>query len=149
MVDKRSLTDLCAPLGIGFRIPNCRTRYRCNFKGRSQLGGRAELKKISVPHSLMTTYRMNLISAGAISLDNTFPAQSTYFTVRGQSYFSRLPKYWPPITLSDRRVFPKEDIKGQPTSRNLSATAKEEFFSVHGQLQLSEIFFSYRCPVLL
>jgi hypothetical protein len=23
-------------------------------------------------------------------------AQSTYFTVRGQSYFSRLPKYWPP-----------------------------------------------------
>jgi hypothetical protein len=22
--------------------------------------------------------------------------QSTYFTVRGQSYFSRLPKYWPP-----------------------------------------------------
>ena len=24
-------------------------------------------------------------------------AQSTYFTVRGQSYFSRLPRYWPPI----------------------------------------------------
>ncbi len=23
-------------------------------------------------------------------------AQSTYFTVRGQSHFSRLPKYWPP-----------------------------------------------------
>jgi hypothetical protein len=30
-------------------------------------------------------------------------AQSTYFTVRGQ-YFSRLPKYWPPIPLSARRV---------------------------------------------
>ncbi len=32
--------------------------------------------------------------------------QSTYFTVRGQSYFSRLPKYWPPIPLSTRRVCP-------------------------------------------
>ncbi len=32
------------------------------------------------------------------------PAQSTYFTVRGQSYFSRPPKYWPPIPLSARRV---------------------------------------------
>ncbi len=30
--------------------------------------------------------------------------QSTYFTVRGQSFFSRLPKYWPPIPLSARRV---------------------------------------------
>ncbi len=33
-------------------------------------------------------------------------AQSTYFTVRGKSYFSRLPKYWPPIPLSARRVCP-------------------------------------------
>jgi len=33
--------------------------------------------------------------------------QSTYFTVSGQSYFSRLPKYWPPIPLSAaRRVCP-------------------------------------------
>ncbi len=32
--------------------------------------------------------------------------QSTYFTGRGQSYFSRLPKYWPPIPLSARRVCP-------------------------------------------
>ena len=30
--------------------------------------------------------------------------QSTYFTVRGQSYFYRLPKYWTPIPLSARRV---------------------------------------------
>jgi hypothetical protein len=28
--------------------------------------------KISAPHSLMTTYRINLISAGSISLDNIF-----------------------------------------------------------------------------
>ncbi len=28
--------------------------------------------KISVPHSLMTTYQMNLISAGSISLESTF-----------------------------------------------------------------------------
>jgi hypothetical protein len=30
-------------------------------------------------------------------------ALSTYFTVRGQSYFSGLPKYWPSIPLSARR----------------------------------------------
>jgi hypothetical protein len=28
--------------------------------------------KISEPHSFMTTYRMNLISAGSLSLDSTF-----------------------------------------------------------------------------
>ncbi len=37
--------------------------------------------------------------------------QSTYFTVRGQSYFSRLPKYWPPIPLSARRVCPPPATK--------------------------------------
>ncbi len=35
-----------------------------------------------------------------------FLPQSTYFTARGQSYFSRLPKYWPPIPLFSRRVCP-------------------------------------------
>ncbi len=39
--------------------------------------------------------------------------QSTYFTVRGQSYFSRLPKQWPPpcIPLSARRVCPPPATK--------------------------------------
>ncbi len=42
-------------------------------------------------------------------------AQSTYFTVRGQSYFSRLPKYWPPIPLSARRVCPLPATKAGGT----------------------------------
>ncbi len=33
-------------------------------------------------------------------------SESAYFTVKGQSYFSRLPKYWPPIPLSAQRVCP-------------------------------------------
>jgi hypothetical protein len=33
-------------------------------------------------------------------------SQSKYFSIRGQSYFSRLPKYWPPIPLFARRVCP-------------------------------------------
>jgi hypothetical protein len=42
--------------------------------GSSQDGGQAEFpKKIgTAPLSLMTTYRMSLISAGSISLDSTF-----------------------------------------------------------------------------
>ncbi len=42
-------------------------------------------------------------------------AQSTYFTVRGQSYFSRLPKFWPPIPLSARRVCPPPATKAGGT----------------------------------
>ncbi len=34
----------------------------------------------------------------------TTTAVERLFTVRGQSYLSRLPKYWPPILLSARRV---------------------------------------------
>ncbi len=34
----------------------------------------------------------------------TVPIQRREIIVRGQSYFSRLPKYWPPIPLSARRV---------------------------------------------
>ncbi len=41
--------------------------------------------------------------------------QITYFTVRGQSYYSRLPKYWPPIPLSTRRVCPPPATKAGGT----------------------------------
>jgi hypothetical protein len=40
-------------------------------------------------------------------------SQSTYFAVRGQSYFSRLPKYWPPIPLSARRVCTPAFVAGE------------------------------------
>ncbi len=42
-------------------------------------------------------------------------SQSTYFTVRGQSYFSRLPKYWPPIPLSACWVCPPPATKAGGT----------------------------------
>ncbi len=45
VVDKRPVTDLCAPWGIRFRIPNSHTRWRCNFKGLSMHGGRADFSK--------------------------------------------------------------------------------------------------------
>jgi hypothetical protein len=38
-----------------------------------------------------------------------------YFTVRGQSYLSRLPKYWPPIPLYARRVCPPPATKAGGT----------------------------------
>ncbi len=48
-------------------------------------------------------------SALAYSFLILMPCESTVerlFTVRGQSYLSRLPKYWPPIPLSAWRVCP-------------------------------------------
>ncbi len=64
-----SLTALTARLAIRCIIVNYCTRWRCNFKGLSQEGGRADLfQKNSAPLSLMTTYRM-IILAGSISLD--------------------------------------------------------------------------------
>ncbi len=42
------------------------------------------------------------LSANGIYEISSAQAQSTYFTVRGQSYFCRLSKYWPPIPLSAR-----------------------------------------------
>ena len=42
-------------------------------------------------------------------------AQSTYFTVRGQSYFSRLPNLLTPIPLSPRRVCPPPATKAGGT----------------------------------
>jgi hypothetical protein len=47
-----------------------------------------------------------------------FP-QSTYFTVRWQSYFSRLPKYWPPTPLSAlASVYPPAFVTGGGQSLN-------------------------------
>jgi hypothetical protein len=41
-------------------------------KGSHSMGDRRIFLTISVPHSLMATYRINLISAGSTSLDGTF-----------------------------------------------------------------------------
>ncbi len=45
VVDKRLLTDLCAPLTIRFQIANSRTRLHCNFKGLSLHEGRVDFSK--------------------------------------------------------------------------------------------------------
>jgi hypothetical protein len=56
------------------------TRWRCNFKRLSQHGGRAifSFKKYA-PRSLMTTYRMNLISAGSIPLNSIFKRSKDFY----------------------------------------------------------------------
>jgi hypothetical protein len=51
VVDKRSLTDLCAPLAIRFQIADSRTRWHCNFKGFSQHWEERSFPKIFAPHS--------------------------------------------------------------------------------------------------
>ncbi len=45
------------------------------LKGSHRRGGGLIFLKTSAPHSLMMTYRMNIISAGSISLDSTFKFQ--------------------------------------------------------------------------
>jgi hypothetical protein len=60
-------------LVIRFRITNSCTSWRGIFEGLSQDGGRgAFFLKTSAPLSLIKTFRMNLISAGSISLDSIF-----------------------------------------------------------------------------
>ncbi len=55
-------------------IVNWKIRKRSHtLKGSQRMGGgRIFIKKTAVPLSLMTTFRMSLISAGSISLDSTF-----------------------------------------------------------------------------
>ncbi len=72
VVDKKPLTDLCAPLAMSFQIANSRTRWHCNFKGLSQHRGRAEFSK-NVRAPLFNDDLLNEpISARSISLDDSF-----------------------------------------------------------------------------
>jgi hypothetical protein len=88
-VNKRSLTEMCATLAFCFQIANSCTRWACNVKGLLQHGGRADFFKISALHSLMTTYRMNLISAGSISLGSTFKKMCRLLTSRKKCRISK------------------------------------------------------------
>jgi hypothetical protein len=45
VVNKRPLTELCAPLEICFQTDNKKTRRRSNFKGLSQDGGLADFSE--------------------------------------------------------------------------------------------------------
>ncbi len=63
---------MCALLAIRILIANSCTRCHWFFNRLSQDGGSTNFfLKTSAPHSLMTTYRMNLLSARSISLDST------------------------------------------------------------------------------
>ncbi len=78
--------NFISALGINFRIARSRTIWRCNFKGLSQDGGWANFSiflKTSAPHSLMTTYRINLLSDRSISLDSTFKTRPLPFSLLG------------------------------------------------------------------
>jgi len=70
-VNKRLLTEP--------NLANSHTRGRCYFKGLSQHLGRSNFSKISAPHSLTTTYQMNLISAGSILLDGILKSYHQFF----------------------------------------------------------------------
>ncbi len=59
VVKRRPQVELCALLAIRILIANSCTRWRWIFKGLSQNGGRANFQKISSPHPLMTTIRLN------------------------------------------------------------------------------------------
>jgi hypothetical protein len=53
---------------IGNSDPDSQQQYEMALTAR---GNGRILLKISAPQSLMTTYRMNLISAGSMSLEDT------------------------------------------------------------------------------
>jgi hypothetical protein len=59
-----------AQLEIRFLFANYCTRWRCNVKGLSQAGGRADLF-LNLRASLFNE-NPSLVSAGSISLDSTF-----------------------------------------------------------------------------
>jgi hypothetical protein len=81
-------------------------------------------------HSPLATWPMQLCI-------KALKVQSTYFTVRGQSYFSRLPKYWPPIPLSAWQVRARicKPFK-QPRNRfSAGGPVRESYLSYrHGRL---------------
>ncbi len=82
-------------------LHNCQfiKRRRSNtLKGSQRMGGGAFFLKPSAPLSLMTTYRMSLISAGSISLDSTFnldfcsgPYQNKLFNILANTMLLFLP----------------------------------------------------------
>jgi hypothetical protein len=61
-VNTPRFSNLCSSLGIRIQIANSCTRLRGIFKGLDhRMGDRPIFFKTSAPHSLMMTYRMNLL----------------------------------------------------------------------------------------
>ncbi len=87
------------------------------FPQSHEYGSEACLKthlrlRVCVGHKVLTyeEYRtmsgvfQNIDPPTLLSSQRVCPPRRETITVRGQSYFSRLPKYWPPTPLSARRV---------------------------------------------
>jgi hypothetical protein len=55
-------------------------------------------------------------------------AQSTYITVRGQSYFSRLPKYWPPSPSPPGECVPPAFVAGGGQTRRAERGMGGQYF---------------------
>ncbi len=68
---KAGVMNFIPSLEIRFRLANSCTRRRGSFKGLSQDGGWRIFLKTSAPLSLIKAFRVNLISAGSMSLDST------------------------------------------------------------------------------
>ncbi len=73
--DKRLLTDLCAPFVS--KKPTAVRDGAVTLKRSHSMEDIRIFLKIFAPHSLMTNYRMNLISTGSISL-GSIPVNSTF-----------------------------------------------------------------------
>jgi hypothetical protein len=86
---------------FGYNIPS-REKYDRERQRGAYPGGYKEMSSISATNCVLA-YEPKYGGRGGVARSQH---QSTYFTVRGQSYFSRLPKYWLPIPLSARRVCP-------------------------------------------
>jgi hypothetical protein len=71
VVDKRPLTDLCAPLEIHFRIAYSCASWREILQGL--------FLKTSTPLSLIKAFRINQILTGFILLDSTFKPPNEKF----------------------------------------------------------------------
>jgi hypothetical protein len=72
VINKKRLTELCAPLAICFQIANSLTRWRCSFQGLSQDGERSDFSKNLRASLFNDDHQTNLISAGSISLFSKF-----------------------------------------------------------------------------
>ena len=72
IVNKRRQAELCVALAICFQIANRWTRWRCSYQGLSQDEGWAYFSESPPLLYVIKTFRMNILSARSISLDNTF-----------------------------------------------------------------------------
>ncbi len=93
----------CPRWELEILIVNSCTRCREIFKGLSQDVGRTDYMKTSAPHSLMTTYRLNLLSLRYVSLDSTFKSSTLY--VQYSTCLNKVTVFYTDIIMRNLVVF--------------------------------------------